>query len=506
MRNAETAFVALPAWVRIGTISYVLLYRLLFPALAVSADYHSVPLLFERILVETLFTFLLLFPFFFYRKEYGYLHPLIFPLLFTLAKQGLQNPLHLIAPMKSPVISFAVETSSQSEALRYLTPWELAEARIELTLLYCFTISAYYLAFFYAPRLSVPKINFRQPQALVPKTLLIIGLATATVLAFLAMRGGITAHILSLTRPRYETLAGLGQFAEFAAFAILVTAIWFAYDKRALARPLFYVALVTAAFDVLIIAGARSEVVYFLILLITIEILKHNKVPYSRAIIVGAFAIILFGAVGLLRSDWNAKQVDWSTFTNFDTEAWVEKAAAEIKMRKNEEPDLAAFVNIDKAGYLHGKTYVGAIFFWLPRAIWPGKPRSADSYNSYVNFDGGSLEDELPDSSGSIPLGPELEAYWNFHLPGVLLLSVLMGMFHRWIASCLTLYRQVPAMWILYTFALFNFTGSSLSFVNTIRGLVSIVIILFFMGVFRLLSAQRPIQNMPRPANAFVRR
>ena len=134
-----------------------------------------------------------------------------------------------------------------------------------------------------------------------------------------------------------------------------------------------------------------------------------------------------------------------------------------------------------------GRTYVGSVLFFVPRAIWRDKPRSVDTYNMFINFAGGRIDQKLPKSGvWGIPVGPVVEAFWNFHLPGVLVVFIAFGAFHRWMAEFIRTYAHIPAMWVVYTYVISNFVGTSLSFISTIRDLVFLTAFLAILGIVRL--------------------
>jgi hypothetical protein len=71
-------------------------------------------------------------------------------------------------------------------------------------------------------------------------------------------------------------------------------------------------------------------------------------------------------------------------------------------------------------GPMLGKTYVAAIVAFVPRSIWNNKPRGPDSV--YVQL----FLHESANGRG-IPVGQTEEMYWNFGLPGIIVLSAIYG-------------------------------------------------------------------------------
>lgn len=73
--------------------------------------------------------------------------------------------------------------------------------------------------------------------------------------------------------------------------------------------------------------------------------------------------------------------------------------------------------------YLHGSTYTPLLTTWIPRAIWPGKPKQ-DFGNSWAKLYGMLGRNDYA-TSYNLPWLPEM--YLNFGWPGVVLISLAIG-------------------------------------------------------------------------------
>jgi hypothetical protein len=71
-------------------------------------------------------------------------------------------------------------------------------------------------------------------------------------------------------------------------------------------------------------------------------------------------------------------------------------------------------------GPLWGSSYAAAVFAYVPRWIWPNKPRGPGSL--YAQSFLGEVREGL-----AIPVSPTAEEYWNFGIIGVILISLLYG-------------------------------------------------------------------------------
>lgn len=485
--STSNPFVAIPRSMRVVIILYLLLYRLVFPAIAHAMSVEDAPLDTARFLVEAFYTFLLIAPFLFYRRDFGWLHPLMFPTLFTLAKGFFKNPWHLVAPLDIPLISFSVKTESHAIVLRNLSAADLADARLYMALLMVLALCVYYAAFFLGPRIRIPKINFTTP----PRgrvqfiCLAVIGGSVVMTIGFIAMQGGLSQHIMSLIHPRFTTLGGLGYVIFIIGTGTIAALIWLAYDRNAYRNWLFWASVLATTACVVMASGSRSDGAFFLMMLGMVWIMRTRRIPFMAIALIGLVAFTLFGAVGLIRRDFGAERVNWDVITSLDYSAWIKAAAAESENRGDEEPSLAALVGANRYGLLYGRTYVGAAFFWVPRAIWPDKPRTTGAYNNYQNFAGHRLTDEIP-TVGGRPVSGEIESYWNFHIFGVVMLFFLVGMLHRWLADLVWTYPNVPAVWVSYIVVIVTFNETANAFIDTARSILFVVGMLLLLGVVDL--------------------
>lgn len=88
--------------------------------------------------------------------------------------------------------------------------------------------------------------------------------------------------------------------------------------------------------------------------------------------------------------------------------------------------------------YIYGRSYVSLLFGFIPRAIWSKKPLSYSSdiaFRQRTNFPIESVEDWYSVSQYSLSPGFVGEAYANFGMLGVILLSYLFGVFTRYFDS-----------------------------------------------------------------------
>jgi Na+-transporting NADH:ubiquinone oxidoreductase subunit NqrB len=81
------------------------------------------------------------------------------------------------------------------------------------------------------------------------------------------------------------------------------------------------------------------------------------------------------------------------------------------------------------------------------------------------------------------------EAYWNFHVPGVLLVFFLFGVLHKWLAAVFTAYGHRPTMILLY--ALIMWYAHDPSSEAAVAVLFAIIPLLVLAGLFGALRRGR---------------
>src|SRR5215510_4805183 len=153
MPQGESPFISITMGYRILIIGYVLLYNISIPGLQEILNGSTVPLVQWRFLINAIYQFFLILPILYYRSDYGWLHPLIFPTVFGLAKSLSARPDQLLAPFL-----FAEPSSRVIEhiALKGWSQESLAWAALKGQLITMTALATYYLGFFFGPQLHIP--------------------------------------------------------------------------------------------------------------------------------------------------------------------------------------------------------------------------------------------------------------------------------------------------------------------------------------------------------------
>jgi len=470
-RLLENPFIPIPWGYRALLIVYILLYNVFTPGLRELLHGSTAPLVEWRFVVDVAEQLLTFLPILLYRSAYGWLHPLIFPTLFALAKGILRAPEQLLAPFfilgEPPVREMA------HEALWGWSQEALACAALKAKLISMTALAAYYLGFFFGPQLRIPHLAFPKPRSVIPKALMVIVFSAVVFVVYMQSKGGLVSHMLSWRTGRLEALGGDGPIFVLIRSGTVASMLWFALDKTAYRHPLFWIAALFTVPVNFFTMGSRSAVVYTLIVYLMLWMLRYRKIPQGRVIVLGIVTLVLLGSLGTLRRSTYTGEVNWTVFTDFDLAASLEAAKEEGDQRFTNDGYLPTIAKVpDEEGFLYGSSYVSSLLFFVPRALWPDKPRGAGTMAGEIIFGG----------TAGVPPGVVGEAYWNFYIPGVVAIFCLYGLFHQWLALTFTQYAHVPAFWVLYVITVLVFSPTSVVVQDYLHQIIPAVVILCWMG------------------------
>lgn len=477
-RRPQSPFVTIgPLW-RVALIAYVLLYMVLLPGLREVLASSPTPLLGWRFSTSAIHSLLVFLPILFYRREYGWLHPLIFPTVWGLAREMISSPEQLLSPW------FLIDTPTEQHlshtALAGWSQHDIALGMLKADLVAILGLSLYYTGFFFAPTWRVPRPELRRPRGVASKALLLVGFSVLVLLLFMQMRGGILNHMIGFGSGRFRALGGSGPMIVLVRLGTVAVVTWYALEKRAIYNPLFWGAGLYVLLSGFVMSGSRSSILFTVAIFGMIWMLRHRTLPAVR-VVAGALAIfVLFGLLGQLRTSTFRGDVDLSLLTEFSFVESLRAADREAGRRAARSAHAAVIAKVPgDVPLLLGRTYVAAVLFFVPRAIWEGKPRGAGAMTAAYIF--GNQEFGTEARRGGIPPGDIAEAYWNFHLPGVIIIFLLFGMFHRWLVRTYTSYSGAPAIMVLYVLTVLLLSPSTIAIVSYFHHVIPALAILWWM-------------------------
>lgn len=159
--------------------------------------------------------------------------------------------------------------------------------------------------------------------------------------------------------------------------------------------------------------------------------------------------------------------------------------------------------------HLYGLTYVSAIAFFIPRVIWREKPRGAGAYVAGILYQNKSLGEMRAYRGTGYPAGGVGEAYWNFGLPGVVVVYLLFGCFHKWLALRLASKVYDPRFVTLYLLCVILLKDvSSIAIVDVLQVGILIFVADYFANLFgtRVRTPRRALPNAGLPGRPASRR
>ncbi|MDF9799691.1 hypothetical protein OKW21_004954 [Catalinimonas alkaloidigena] len=451
---------------------YFVLYEALVPLLKLLFVETLVPYSYTRYTLNLLYKTLLFAPIFFFRREVGFLHPLVFIVLLSVAQSIMEGPEQLISFLILEPMYGKVEVTSGP--LTVYNQAELSFLEIKLVLLNILSLVGIYAGYFTSIKLKTFNLPYWRPKRLKSVTIPIILLSLAWLVLYVQSRGGITAHFSTFGLGRENAVGEDGVIHVLINFGYLATLIWFAFDDKAYKNPIFWLALATTIPTQFILRGSRSSIVFAALLFLLIYIIKNRNIPTVRILIVAFIAVNALGVLGALRkSTFGSNQVNWEILTDFSFSTALDLYIKDTEHRDTQQPDLTALEKgIQSEGMLWGKTYLGGLFFFVPRVVWENKPHSIGYYT-------GTL---LYGSAGGKPPGDVVEAYWNFHIVGVFFVFFLYGCVLRWLAKMLLANQGNLAFNVIFIIILFYFRPSNLGMIKCFQQLMPVLLLLWLIG------------------------
>jgi hypothetical protein len=165
------------------------------------------------------------------------------------------------------------------------------------------------------------------------------------------------------------------------------------------------------------------------------------------AAVLAVYLVTILGAYR--RSGWTGES-DWRAATDSPfVDTVVSGASGELVSRASTaDGSLAILSRVpDEVPLLYGESYLAVVTLPVPHVLWPEKPGLID----------GRVGSTFFRLSAGVPAGAVGEAYWNFHIAGVIGVFFLFGLFHAWLARTFVRYGDKPAAIALYASCLLFF-------------------------------------------------
>ncbi|HEY0377645.1 MAG TPA: O-antigen polymerase [Pyrinomonadaceae bacterium] len=457
---ADTTFLPVHLLYRVAIIA---IYVVILLTIVLNVEVNKKSPAFVMLCLAQVFNFaVILFPIIFYKPSFGWFHPLVFYTCQYLLFQFRSYATYLQGISRHKALG---EYSNEDMVL--LVAFALT--------LHAISTLAYYFGFWFGPNLKVLRDHFRSPRNLPVKAFVVVILSVVVFWFYVESNGGLEAHLLSWQEGRHEALAGEYYWIILIKFAALASLLWFALIRSAIYQPLFWVCAVVSIVINFLATGSRGTTVSFFIIGMLVWMLREKKFAPTRILMIGVLGVVLISFLGNFRTRiWKgdislSSETEEMSLTEYFEQgavesaerAWASSGLLPILARVPEDVDL-----------LYGSSYLAVLTIPIPRSVWSDKPGQI----------GGLVGETFFNSPSGTPPGPIGEAYWNFHIPGVVIVFFIFGTFHKWLVQSFVRYQQYPAAILIYLTVLFTLDPSTPALVVCLMLVVPLIILLRLTG------------------------
>jgi oligosaccharide repeat unit polymerase len=404
--------------------------------------------------------------------EHGWFHPLMFGTLFTMAK-GL--------PTRASILIFGLEEhaviAADAETLTGLVAYD--------NFLNALALLALYAGFRFVRRPPVPRLRWREPRRLWVVVIAVFVIAGLAMVALIGLSGSFSQHFLNLSlnaaSKQFEReVTGIGHLATAAQLPAWILAIVLAYRPELLRKPWFLLLGFSALALVYLATGKRSLLLSPVAVGAVAWMMATRRVPLFRLLLLGGGAFGLFSVLLLVRgvASTGAKDLnDVGVLMAERAEGTFSASLDELSYRAGGYASIYPILHHvpEEVPLLWGESYLTLLARPIPRVIWPTKPRGTD-FRTGVTF---------YNSPWGVPPGAVGEAFWNFHVPGVVGIFFLFGIFKRWLYRLVIEYGEHGFVLFFYAFTALIFAPSENTVTQWLLTLLPALLFAVLTGVVR---------------------
>jgi hypothetical protein len=471
----ENPFVEVPPLARQLILAFITLYGLLITVVPMFRASGGGGGMVAVGLANLTYLCALCLPMFFWRREYGWAHPLIFTSLYALLTTVMRETGLFLGGMPEHTMLPQLDADSCNYLLAYGT------------LVKAIGAAAVFAGFHMGPKWRGIAVRSNEPNwsVLAPVAAGAVLVSLVSFYLYVSCFGNFNTHLLNLARGSGSKLGidgdleAFGHYIFFIKMGAVAGLILIVRHRRALANPLI---LLVCTYGVLIgylVDGKRSALINCALLFGVAWILRNRRVPYLRVAALGVACFFLLGLLGLYRwSNWSrTDEASFDFLSGLNTQTLAEVTLDEMSNRAGEAstyyPILARVPG--DVNPLWGQTYTQWVTMFVPRALWPDKPRGVDVQAARI-FNGVEWGN---------PASAEGEAYWNFLLPGVVVSFFAYGSLLRWLGAMVRRNQGSTVAITFYAIVIFQFDMSQNGVRATIYALAPAALLFVLAGYFR---------------------
>ena len=489
--RSSFVFIEIPDWVYRFILVYFILFKLIKPVLLILLNV-SVEGVFVFTVLGIIYSLLLYAPILFFRNQVGFFHPLVFPLLFSILKGLIESRgIGLFTGFIDTDFVFSTSSAFRGQFILSIENLHIQSSLFDIAGIVSFYIGYLALGNTFKGNFNIPAVSLTriplQPLTIAKwATVLSLGL----VLVFFVSQGGLTNYLSSWGTSRKEATEQFGIVISILNRAYVFPLLWFiAYRGSLRNDPLLIATIALSLLVGYFTSGSRSSIVTSLFPFFMAWIVIHRRIPLTGPLLAGSGFFLIFGVLGKLRASVFDGEVDWDVLTDVSIESTIQSSASEATVWANLNADLAIYRNVPEyTPFMYGEPYLGAVFFFIPRAIWPEKPHGTGYYVGRRIFGR---------SQAGVPPGEVGDVYYNFGVIGIFIMFFLKGIFYRVLVNRVS--RQGLAddvfFFIAYLMFLQSFSLTVLAIVQYIQFFFFIVLVKSLIGRIDLTKMVYPMFN-----------
>lgn len=325
--------------------------------------------------------------------------------------------------------------------------------------------------------------------------IVVIAVSVGALLVLIEVRGGLAAHLADMARGRFRSMAGLGPLVAAVDLGLIALVVWVAARPNDVRQPLFIALMLGEVAAQFISNGARSAAFAVFMMVGLTWALRTRRIPWRLALILVPVFFLAFGALNIVRTAGFAGQSAGQSMSDVDTGQVLTRVQEEIDLRQSLESTVPVIAQGHEVmgGPLWGSSYGAAVFAFVPRWIWQGKPRGPGSL--YAQNFLGEVREGL-----AVPVNPTAEEHWNFGFLGVILISALYGALIRYAHNIYVMRQDNP--FVVAAFVLFVTTFHlSTDDLVLFQQQALMLLIVFLLGLL-VASRTRPAVEFGPPSYA----
>ncbi len=473
-------WVPMPDAMRFAFIATLMVYTLVcvVGALANTSENSASPIL---ALSTFVYVAAVAFPLLKYdRERHGWFHPLVFGTLVILVRS---------LPRDLGLFIFGLE----EHAVLSLPKEELTRLVAYANFLNALALVSTYVGFYWVRRLPLPQLRFSPPRRLWTAVMGMAAVSGCALVLLVQLSGSLFQHIQNLSlnvtaKVFVEDASGLGLLGTIGGWFALTLAMALAYRPALLRQPLFWAACVAGLAMLYLGTGKRSLLFSPVAIGTIIWMLRTRQVPVWRLSLLSVGMFAIFSLLLLVRQGaWmSGGAKDFTELTTFVGERAGGSLGAGVDELTYRVGGYSSFFPIlhyvpSEVPLLWGQTYLVILARPIPRVLWPNKPRGTDWLTGVTFFN----------AVWGVPPGPVGEAYWNFHIPGVIGVFFLFGVFLRWLHNLFVKYSEHGIAAFFYAFTIFIFSPTENTITQWLLTLLPMLIFAIVTGAVKRGSAPR---------------